>query len=166
MTLKENADILHIRYPGLPQTVQRTFLVQPPPKADETSISIEAIPTSLIIQHFADRTLISISQLSNRGTYMPGTIMRCSVDWCEITGKPAFSVEVLLGRRDDPLLSIYGRQIAEKICGISNRNCTEVLLMISLKGSGRADDEYGDEGRDRSTFVGILNELRTMATHA
>ena len=55
-------------------------------------------------------------------------------------------VETMMGKRDDPLLNIYARQIIERISLSSDK---PLLLAISIK----------DECRDTETFQIILNKL-------
>lgn len=57
-----------------------------------------------------------------------------------------YQVTTVMGKRDDPLLHIYARQIIE---GLSATTTKPLLLAISLKA----------ENRDPSTFQSILNEL-------
>lgn len=74
-----------------------------------------------------------------------GTIMKA---WAEpkSEGGSIFQVSTLMGKRDDPLLHIYARQIIERLSSVSDK---PLLLSISLK----------SECRDAATFQIILNEL-------
>lgn len=74
-----------------------------------------------------------------------GTILKA---WAEpkSEGGSIFQVATLMGKRDDPLLHIYARQIIERLITVSNK---PLLLSISLK----------SECRDAETFQCILNEL-------
>ena len=62
-----------------------------------------------------------------------------------------YHCQVLFGRRDDPLLVLYARQIIEKISLVSEK---PLLLAIALK----------ESGRDTTTFQTIINELFQIAT--
>ncbi|CAM9494949.1 unnamed protein product [Choristocarpus tenellus] len=53
-------------------------------------------------------------------------------------------VETLLGKRDDPLLTLYARQLLEQM-----KSDKPLLLAICLK----------DEGRDSGTFQAVINEV-------
>ena len=55
-------------------------------------------------------------------------------------------MKTILGRRDDPLLNIYARQIIEKI---SEKSSKPLLLTVCLK----------EEGRGVSVFQEVLNSL-------
>lgn len=60
-------------------------------------------------------------------------------------------MNTLLGRRDDPLLNVYARQIIENISASSN---LPLLLCICLDEKGRAT----------GTFQDILNKLYSIRT--
>jgi proteasome assembly chaperone 3 len=60
---------------------------------------------------------------------------------------PSFDVNVLLGRRDDPLLLIYARQLVEAISKSSSR---PLLLSISLR------------ERDPATFEKVMEWVRPL----
>ena len=62
-----------------------------------------------------------------------------------------YRMETLLGRRDDPLLNIYARQIIEQISKTSDK---PLLLSVALK----------PEGRDTATFQEVLNKLLEIQT--
>ena len=60
-------------------------------------------------------------------------------------GEKRYDISTLVGRRDDPLLTLYARQLIEQI---ARTGCDKPLLLaISLK----------DEGRESSTFQAIIN---------
>lgn len=60
---------------------------------------------------------------------------------------------VRLGKRDDPLLMIYARQIIERISLVSDK---PLLLSISLKSD--------EASRNNVSFQNILNKLFEIAT--
>lgn len=74
-----------------------------------------------------------------------GTIMK---SWAEprSDGGNIYQVSTIFGKRDDPLLHIYARQIVERLSTTTNK---PLLLAISLK----------PDSRDSDTFQDILNEL-------
>lgn len=59
--------------------------------------------------------------------------------------------QTVLGKRDDPLLSVYARQIIEKIALVSDK---PLMLVIALT----------EDGRDTKTFQQILNKLYEINT--
>jgi len=109
-----------------------------------------SLPTSLCVQLFPDRIFISITQLGKIGTLLTGTY----------TENPHadtkyYDTTILLGRRDDPLLNIYTRQLIEKCAGVDPVKARPVLLAISLH----------KDGRDTGTFQFLLNEVLQMFTN-
>jgi proteasome assembly chaperone 3 len=103
-------------------------------------VEIDGIRTEILCTAFLDRVFVLITQINKVGTVISA--------WADpkSDGGYLFHTEVLLGRRDDPLLTIYARQIIEKL-----RLCTEkpLLLGISLK----------EEGRSRENFQQIINKV-------
>jgi proteasome assembly chaperone 3 len=68
--------------------------------------------------------------------------------WAETKadGGKSFDMVTLLGRRDDPLLNVYARQLIEKISLVSDK---PLLLAIALVAGGR----------DVETFQNVLNNI-------
>jgi len=89
---------------------------------------------------YSDRVFVIISQIEKFGTIMKA--------WAEpkSEGGSIYQVSTLMGKRDDPLLQIYARQIIERLSTVTDK---PLLLSISLKA----------ESRDQATFQAILNEL-------
>jgi proteasome assembly chaperone 3 len=89
---------------------------------------------------YADRIFVHITQMGKFGTIMKA--------WAEprSEGGSIYHVSTLMGKRDDPLLQIYARQIIERLSATSSK---PLLLALSLKA----------ESRDAGTFQSILNEL-------
>ena len=65
-----------------------------------------------------------------------------------------YQTQTLLGKRDDPLLYIYARQIIERITTGTQDHRKPLLLAISLR----------EEARDSQTFTDILNKLDEIKT--
>jgi len=114
---------------ALPSCLQKSFL-------------IEKIQTDIIVQIFADRIVVFLSQLEGKiGTYLSTTIEESIID-----GSTTFHISSLLGNRDDPLHNVYARQLAERIWkynksvngGLSS--CPPILLGIALPKSGKKQD--------------------------
>jgi proteasome assembly chaperone 3 len=83
---------------------------------------------------------VVISQINKFGSMLKA--------WSEpkSEGGKIYQVSNLMGKRDDPLLHIYARQIIERLTQTTEK---ELLLAISLK----------PECRDTEAFQMILNEL-------
>lgn len=88
---------------------------------------INGIPTDVTIINYSDRVFLVISQNSRFGTLISA---KADDSLTQPGAAPSFDVNVLLGRRDDPLLLIYARQLVEAISKSSSR---PLLLSISLR---------------------------------
>ena len=89
---------------------------------------------------YSDRVFVHITQIGKFGTFLKA--------WAEprSEGGLVYQVSTVMGKRDDPLLHIYARQIIERL---STHMDKPLLLAISLK----------PDSRDTETFQTILNEL-------
>lgn len=98
------------------------------------------IQTDIITTSYHDRHFVVISQMKKFGTLISA--------WAETKadGGKTFDMSTLLGRRDDPLLNVYARQLIEIISAVSDK---PLLLAIALQ----------PNGRDTVTFQSILNSL-------
>ena len=98
------------------------------------------ILTEIISTTYTDRHFVVISQMKKLGTLID--------TWAETKadGGKTFNMVTLLGRRDDPLLNVYARQLVERISMVSDK---PLLLAIALK----------PNGRDTETFQSVLNEI-------
>lgn len=96
---------------------------------------------SVVSEEYADRVMVVVSQLNKMGTVLEA--------WSEPRSEPGgllYQTRVLMGKRDDPLLHIYARQIIERLSQYSEK---PLLLAISLP----------PETRSAQAFQSILNEL-------
>jgi proteasome assembly chaperone 3 len=111
-----------------------------PPFEKKVTIELNGIPTEILCTSFVDRIVIFISQMNKVGTLISA--------WSEQKndGGKIYQTSILLGKRDDPLLTIYARQLIEKITAHCNKT---LLLGISLK----------EEGRSREQFQFIINSV-------
>lgn len=98
------------------------------------------ICTDIICTTYNDRHFVVISQMKKFGTLINA--------WAEskADGGKSFDMVTLLGRRDDPLLNVYARQLIEKISLVSDK---PLLLAIALVAGGR----------DVETFQNVLNNI-------
>ena len=98
------------------------------------------IVTEIVCTTYTDRHFVVISQMNKFGTIINA--------WAETKadGGKTFDMVTLLGRRDDPLLSVYARQLVERISTSSDK---PLLLAIALL----------PNGRDTETFQNVLNEI-------
>ena len=118
-------------------------MVQPPQRkgtVKSTGKNGEEIVTNIVCTSYSDRHLVVITQLKKFGT-----IIHAWSD-AKADGGKIYDMVTLLGRRDDPLLNVYARQLIEKIAEHSDK---PLILAIGLS----------PEGRDTTTFQDILNEI-------
>eukprot|EP00611_Tribonema_gayanum_P022234 TRINITY_DN4421_c0_g1_i1.p1 TRINITY_DN4421_c0_g1~~TRINITY_DN4421_c0_g1_i1.p1 ORF type:complete len:116 (-),score=18.68 TRINITY_DN4421_c0_g1_i1:17-364(-) len=102
------------------------------------TLELHGITTEIVVQSFSDRTMVNVTQLEKMGTMLLVTSEASGM------GGRSFNVKTLLGRRDDPLLVVYARQLAEQM-----RLDHPLLLAIALK----------EEGRDSATFAAVINKV-------
>ncbi|TFJ80293.1 hypothetical protein NSK_008436 [Nannochloropsis salina CCMP1776] len=117
-----------------------------PPEAStyhETK-EINGVLTDVAIFNFSDRIFLVISQNARFGTVISA---KADDSVARPGAAPSFDVSVLLGRRDDPLLLIYARQLVETVSRSSSR---PLLLSISLR------------ERDPSTFEQVAAWVRPL----
>jgi hypothetical protein len=114
-------------------TVPEVF---PVAKSLPTSISrsyqVMGVDTDCFVQLFGDHIVLGVSQL---GGGKIGTFVSCQVEETVMDNTTRFNVNVLLGKRDDPLVQVYARRITEKIAAMRASRadiCPPVLLGISI----------------------------------
>lgn len=139
------------------------FIVQPAPMSLPATLTrsytVRSVPTDMWVQSFGDRVVFGVSQLPGGRV---GNFVLCQPEPSEVNPKQVdFPVTSLLGAggRDDPLLSVYCRNLAEGIL-TRRRNdshvanyCPAVVLAISLhKEKGKGPEVF-------RTLVGLLLQL-------
>ena len=116
----EASSIIAPIYPmpqGIPTTLTRCY-------------NIAGTETDCLVQLFGDRTLFGISQLDGK----LGTWVTCAIEESEMNSCISFHVEVVLGQREDPLIGVYARHLAESISKLKIRDPSPPLLLgISIK---------------------------------
>ncbi len=103
------------------------------PKEVSSIVEIDGISTEIICSTFSDYYLVVVTQIGKFGTIIRAE----SVEKAD--GGYIFSINTLLGKRDDPLLTIYARQIIERI---SVHTRKPLVMAISLKEEGRGKDHF------------------------
>jgi proteasome assembly chaperone 3 len=106
----------------------------------KASVELNGLATEILCTSFDDRLCVLITQINKVGSLLTA--------WADSKsdGGYLYHIDTILGRRDDPLLTIYARQIVEKITPHTKK---PVLLGISLK----------EEGRSREHFQLIMNKV-------
>lgn len=107
-----------------------------------SSISVRegTVHTDIVCTAYADRIFVVITQINKFGT-----IIQADSE-SKADGEKIYQISTVMGKRDDPLLHIYARQIIERISMHCNK---PLLLCISLL----------PECRDTESFQTILNHL-------
>ncbi|KAK9901267.1 hypothetical protein WJX75_003280 [Coccomyxa subellipsoidea] len=96
-----------------------------PVKTQEFQADVEGINTSFILSAYADRIMVVATQL---GTF--GTMLTARSD-ALLEGKHTFTVDTVLGKRDEPALIVCARHMAESIV---QAGCSRPLLLcLGLK---------------------------------
>lgn len=116
------------------------------PSQNQAIVMSSGVETKILCSSYSDRHFVVITQLHKVGTLIQAHTQK-SLDG---EGK-TFSISTLLGRRDDPLLDVYARQIIQQISGYSDN---PLLLAISLKSDGRTTEIFQD----------VLNRLLEIST--
>jgi proteasome assembly chaperone 3 len=104
-----------------------------PPKERKIEVELDGIKTEILCSSFSNRIVVFITQINKVGTVINA--------WAEpkSDGGKIYQTSVMLGKRDDPLLTIYARQLIEKISINSGK---PLLLGISLKEEGRSKEQF------------------------
>ena len=116
-----------------------------PPSSTHTILA-NGVSTDLLLTLYSDQISISITQSGKLGT-----IITASVSKSPNNDKTFYDTGVLLGKRDDPLLSIYARQLIEKSSSVDPLQ-RSILLSIALV----------EAGRDSASFQEIVNKVLEM----
>ena len=108
------------------------------------SYIINNVQTEFIIQRFAERVFIGISQLEGK----IGTYISSSVEYSMIDNSTTYHLSTLLGKRDD-LLEVYARQISERIYysdhqkqQLAGAESLPLLIGIALKKGSDSGDMF------------------------
>lgn len=118
---------------SLPTTVLRSY-------------TVKSIPTDVMIQLFADRISIIVTQMNGR----VGTLLSVSVEDSVIDMSRTYNISTLLGRRDDAMVDVLARQVAEQIAKLGGERpgmgggegsavCPPIVLGIALKKEASKD---------------------------
>lgn len=117
------------------------------PGARQTAWVLNGIRTEVVVVPYADRTFVIVTQLKKLGNVILATSDAVGGGMARPSGGRRYSVQVLLGKRDDPLLSLYARQLLEQM-----KSDKPLLLAICLK----------EEGRDTGTFQEVINRVLSL----
>lgn len=109
----------------LMETSTSTLAAHFPVAHKKTSLIIKGNKTDVIVCRYDDYFMVMVTQLG-----CVGTILHARKEG-GVSIDPTFSVSVILGKRDEPLLVACGRQLIEQIssCGSSRH----LVLTLGLK---------------------------------
>ncbi|CAN0290123.1 unnamed protein product [Ectocarpus sp. 6 AP-2014] len=116
------------------------------PGARQTAWMLNGIRTEVVVIPYADRTFVIVTQMKKLGNLLMAT-SDAAGGMMAGSGGRRYSVQVLLGRRDDPLLCLYARQMLEQM-----KSDKPLLLAVCLK----------EEGRDTKTFQEVINQVLSL----
>lgn len=138
----------------------------PPPSPSPLSLprivtkrySIDGVSTDMFVQVFADRILVGVSQLHGKF----GNYLMCEAIPDEVNPKHVeYNVTPLLGAREDTLLTVYARQITERIEKLQpNPILLTVIVAISLNKNKAPQPEVFN------AIVDLLEKLYRQASGA
>lgn len=92
----------------------------PPLRSTSFSEDVGGRRTDFVLTAYVDRLMIVITQL---GTL--GTVLHAEKETV-LGGGATYRIDTLLGRRDEPLMELCARQLAERLGGA---NCDRPLLL-------------------------------------
>lgn len=106
------------------------------------------IKTDIVCTTYSDRVFVIITQIKKFGTIISA--------WAENkdnqVNEKSYHSQTLLGKRDDPLLAVYARQVCESI--VSTGSEKPLLLAISIR----------DDGRDVAIFKAVMEAIDEIKT--
>jgi hypothetical protein len=117
---------------------------------------IHDVPTDAWVQLFADRIFVGVTQRNQR----VGTYVTCQAIKSPIDNAVDFSISTVLGNRDDAVVGVYARRLAEKLIQerVTSMEPINLLLGISL---------LADSGKDpKMMFQSVVDFLFQLIREA
>ncbi|GJE87142.1 hypothetical protein PsYK624_032250 [Phanerochaete sordida] len=152
----------------------------------QSSASIEGISTDVIIQRFADRVMVIITQLGKAGTLIEATIPDATplipppalpADSSEVPlppPPPSIHLTPLLGNAPtehlQTLHSLYAAQVATLVWtssadGLVGDSRRAIIVSIALRPVPGAEGGESLSEHERRMFHGIMAVVRTLLAH-
>ena len=133
----------------LSATLESTSLSSPPiplakclPSTISRSYKILGVPTDAWVQVFSDRIVVGVTQREQKvGNWCLCQALQSPIDPKAID----FSINTVLGDRNDPMVGVYARRITERIIQerlIPGSNTMVVFLGISLQNKGKDPEMF------------------------
>jgi Proteasome assembly chaperone 3 len=102
----------------------------------EHTCTIEGEPTSICVMHYADKVVVLVTQTGKLGSWFQASFDSGATQLASgASDESRFTVQTLLGRRDDETLAVFARQLIERIAVAYPGK--SLLLSLTLK---RRDD--------------------------
>ncbi|CAM9149736.1 unnamed protein product [Ascophyllum nodosum] len=117
------------------------------PRARQNAWVMNGVRTEVVVIPYVDRTFVIVTQMKKLGNLLLATSDGSGGGLAEGSRGRRYRVQVLLGKRDDPLLSLYARQLLEQM-----KSDKPLLLAVCLK----------EEGRDTGTFQEVINQVMSL----
>ncbi|KAL2636214.1 hypothetical protein R1flu_007693 [Riccia fluitans] len=96
-----------------------------PVKSKRATADIQGVQTELVLSGYDDSILVLVTQIGKMGTLLHAKKEEI------YGGTPTFSVNVLMGKRDEPLLQACARQVIEDIS--NSGGSRPLVLSLGLK---------------------------------
>ncbi|KAL3684766.1 hypothetical protein R1sor_002788 [Riccia sorocarpa] len=96
-----------------------------PVKTKRVTADIQGIPTELVLSGYDDSILVLVTQIGKMGTLLHAKKEEV------YGGTSTFSINVLMGKRDEPLLQACARQVIEDIS--NGGGSRPLVLSLGLK---------------------------------
>jgi len=119
---------------------------------------VQGSRTELILQSFSDVIFVIITQTNKLGTFIEAT--KELGDALESSEADAFSTRILLGRRDQPLLTIYARQLIELISSAGDKRSLLLAISLSPKSGTSMEIRSSSSSHDKATFQEIFSLIK------
>ncbi|KAL2641882.1 hypothetical protein R1flu_009469 [Riccia fluitans] len=96
-----------------------------PVKSKRATADIQGVQTELVLSGYDDSILVLVTQIGKMGTLLHAKKEEI------YGGTPTFSVNILMGKRDEPLLQACARQVIEDIS--NSGGSRPLILSLGLK---------------------------------
>eukprot|EP01113_Clastostelium_recurvatum_P049505 TRINITY_DN9180_c0_g1_i2.p1 TRINITY_DN9180_c0_g1~~TRINITY_DN9180_c0_g1_i2.p1 ORF type:complete len:146 (+),score=20.32 TRINITY_DN9180_c0_g1_i2:2-439(+) len=99
-----------------------------PVRTGQVAAEIDGVHTEIVMNLYAEQIFIVISQTQKLGSLISASRVGGQMTQ---SGVSNYSINTLLGKRDDPVLDIFARQLVQYVSN-TDRMARSLLLAISL----------------------------------
>jgi len=96
-----------------------------PVRTKQVAADIDGVHTEFVLMAYENRIVIFVTQIGR-----VGTVLEAKQDKAQ-DGTTSYSVNTLLGKRDEPLLEIAARQIVEQLSRVGEKR--PLMITLGLK---------------------------------